>query len=94
MAAAAELCGQPFFHNRSGQTWTDNTLTHSENVGVIVLPGHLRRKNIMTQRCSNAFDFVGSYADANSGSTDENALAALASNYCTGHIASDVRVVH
>ena len=93
MTAAFEFAREPHINDVQRQAFTDDTLAHGEDVGVVVIAAGTGRKGVVAERGTDAWHLVGGNADADASAADEDAAVTFTADNSAGGWLCDQRIV-
>jgi hypothetical protein len=94
MPSALERCRQPECHDLVCQPGPDDPSANGEHIGVVVLPRHPRRVELVAERRTHAGDFVGRYLLALTAAAHHDAAIGLTAHDGATDPGADRRVVN
>ena len=82
VAAAFKFSFEPGVYNHECKAFADNTLTHGNHVGIVVVAASFGTKGVVHKGSAYARYLVGSNANADAGATNEDTAVTFAA--CNG----------
>ena len=93
MTAAVEAGREEKTDDFDGQSRTDDTAAHGENVGIVVAPAVFCRKHVVAKSRPDSMNLVGCNTDADARSAKEDTSVVFTGGYGFGYFFCNNRIV-